>query len=79
MKLTLDSDPDGEPFPIVYKNVKGFIFMALTKEAGKYILNTYHGYGDLTSEEHENAKLEALVNQFGLYWQDARMWMRDLK
>lgn len=79
MKLILDSDPDGEPFPIEYKNVKGFIFMALTEENGKYILNSYHGYGELKDDENNNEKLDALVRQFNLYWQDAQMWVKELK
>lgn len=79
MNLKLVTDPDGEPFPIENKNVKGFIFMALTEENGKYVLNSYHGHGDLTDEEKENPKLEALVKQFSMYWQDAKMWVQEIK
>lgn len=79
MKLILESTPEGDPFPITYNNVKGFIFMALTEKDGKYTLESYHGYGELTEPERENTKLEALIKQFSLYWQDARMWMRELK
>lgn len=84
MKLILDSDarlvgPKGEdPYPTEYKNVKAFCFFALTEENGRYFIETNYGFGDLTSEEYDNAKLQTLVSQFGLYWQDAKMWLKEL-
>jgi len=78
MKLVLDTDPTQEPFPIVYENVKGYILIALTEKDGKYHMGTQYGYGDLTGEEYDDAKIQAMVEQFGMYWQDAKMWMKDI-
>jgi len=78
MKIILDTDPTQEPFPIEYDNVKGFIFMALTEREGKYHLATYYGYGELSGEEYDDAKIQAMVEQFGMYWQDAKMWMKEV-
>jgi hypothetical protein len=78
MKIIIDSDPSSEPFPLEYKNIKGFIFMALTEVDGKYKLGTYYGYGDLSPEEYDDAQVQAMVEQFGLYWQDAKMWMKEV-
>jgi len=79
MNLKIESEPDTEPFPVEYKNVKGFICMALTEKNGEYILESYHGYGEIEEHEQDNEKLDALIRQFSLYWQDARMWMKEIK